>query len=139
MPPLYSTYKDIGKDSITPPSHQVKSNIPGAIQITSEAHRNEIINSNLIVVIYNFTDWCGPCKLTSPAFDILSHKFKNGAMLVKEDVDQELEGGLDISAVPVFHFYIKGNNYNDLTVSGGDLEVVEAQLVKIIEKVVMHK
>jgi thiol-disulfide isomerase/thioredoxin len=133
----YSTYKDLGKNSNNP--QQISSNIPSVIRIESEQHRNQIINNNLVVVIYNYTDWCGPCKQSSPAFDLLSHKFKNGAMLVKENTDDELEGGPLVTGVPVFHYYIKGKYYEDLSISGGEMDIVEVQLVKILEKVALHK
>lgn len=132
----YSTYKDLGKDVITP---QVPRNVPPALKIESEEHRNHIINNNMVVIVYNYTEWCTPCKQTSPAFDLLSHKFKNNALLVKEDADDELDGAPPVTGVPAFHFYIKGKHYNDLAVSGGEIDIVEAQLVKILEKVALHK
>jgi thiol-disulfide isomerase/thioredoxin len=89
----------------------------------------------MIVIIYNYTEWCGPCKTASPAFDIISEKFKRVAMLVKENTDDELEEGPQVTAVPVFHFYIKGVFYNDLSISGGLINDVEAQLLKILEKI----
>jgi thiol-disulfide isomerase/thioredoxin len=132
----YSTYKNIGKDSIT---QQTPANIPPAVIIKDKNHRNNIIFHNDIVIIYNFTNWCGPCKQIAAPYDILSDKYRGRASLVKENVDDEIENAPQVTGVPAFHFYIKGKYYEDLNIVGGDLEMVETQLLKIIEKVALHK
>ena len=53
--------------------------------------------------------------------------------------DDEIEGAGQVSGGPAFHFYVGGKHYNDLNISGGDLELLEKQLLNIIEKVSIHK
>ena len=132
----YSTYKDIGKDVIT---QQTPDNIKPSTIIVDTNHMNYIIKNKKITIIYNFTDWCGPCKQIAAPYNILTHKYQGRAALVKENVDDEIEGAPQVTGVPVFHIYVRGKHYSDLNITGGDLELLEKQLLNIIEKVSIHK
>ena len=104
-------------------------------EITSAADRKNIIQTNKVVVIDNFTEWCGPCKACAPQFAILCKKYIKPGLcaLVKEDEDKKF-GGLPVSikAVPCFHFYINGHFQDHLMFTGADIKLVEQTLIKLL-------
>ena len=127
----YASYKNIGRDLNAPPPESLNP----VIKIQSNQHRSDIINNNDITVVDNYTEWCGPCKQIAPQYSILSQKYQGRCALVVEDVDDEIEGAMEIRGVPCFHFYVRGKFMPTLTITGGDIPLVEETLQKIMQKV----
>ena len=123
----YASYKTLGKDKDAPPPESMME-IP---QITSQEHRASVITSNRVVIIDNYTDWCGPCKTVSPRFAQLAQRYQGKAVFVKENVEDGHRGAPKVRGVPCFHFYINGQYIQDLTITGGSIERVEEALSKI--------
>ena len=128
----YASYKSLGKDPKAPPPESM-ADIP---RITSHDHRSALINKYPVVVIDNYTDWCGPCKSVAPHFAVLAQKYQNmypqQIIFVKENVDDEFTGAPMIRGVPCFHFYIKGAYVKEFTVTGGSIEPVKEKLQQIL-------
>lgn len=103
--------------------------------ITSLAERQNIIKTNIVVVIYNYTPWCGPCKQCAPQFAKLCKTYiKNGlCALVKEDVDKHFgDTSPPVRGVPCFHFYINGQFQHDKIVMGAHVPTVEQELQTLL-------
>ena len=71
---------------------------------------NEVIKSDIPVVVDFFATWCGPCKLIAPVLDQLAEEFNGTAKIVKLDVDQakEIATNYDIKGVPTLIFFKDG-------------------------------
>lgn len=54
-------------------------------------HHNEVMNSELPVLVDFYADWCGPCKMMSPIMDTLSTELEGQAKICKINVDDERE------------------------------------------------
>ena len=52
---------------------------------------NEVIKSDIPVVVDFFATWCGPCKMIAPVLDQLAEEFAGKAKIVKVDVDESRE------------------------------------------------
>jgi|TARA_Y100000310_G_scaffold302635_1_gene340212 thioredoxin 1 len=80
------------------------------IEITQENLDKEIINSEEIVVVDFWAEWCVPCKQMTPIFEELSKEMKK-IKFVKIDVDsnQDLAMKYNIMSVPTFMVLNKGN------------------------------
>ena len=130
----YKTYDKLGKNP-NQPAPETMANIP---LITSRYHRLNLIKNHRVVIIENFTTWCGPCKTVAPLFAQLALKYmkikelQGHIAFVKEDVDNEYEDCPEIRGVPCFHFYGNGIHVPDLTVTGGNISTVEENLRKIL-------
>ena len=66
---------------------------------------------------------------------MLAQKYQGRCAVVMEDVDDEIEGAREVRGVPCFHFYVRGQFMPTLTVTGGDISLVEETLQKIMQKV----
>jgi thiol-disulfide isomerase/thioredoxin len=129
----YASYSSLGKDP-TAPSPESMAEISA---ITSQDHRTSLINKYRIVLIDNYTDWCGPCKAVTPLFAQLAQKYQNlypgHVVFVKENVEDDYGGNPPISGVPCFHYYLQGKYIQELTVTGGDINQVEENLKKLLK------
>ena len=120
----YSTYANLGK-SEDEPTEEEASNVE---IIQSKEHRQDICRKNRIVVIDNYTEWCGPCKFCAPQFIKLASELKGKAAFCKEDVDKQFGETPPIRGVPCFHIYVNGEYKKDLTVTGADVDQVRQKL-----------
>ena len=119
---MYKTYAQVGKsnDEVSPESQAF---IPS---VTSLEQRMSVIEQYPLVVIDNYTEWCGPCKTCAPKFAQLAQKYENkGVAFLKEDAELQLGNAPPVRGVPTFHFYFKGKCLDDLSVVGADINLVE--------------
>jgi len=56
--------------------------------INSGEFKDEVLNSNDVVLIDFFAEWCGPCKMLSPIVEELSKEMEGKAKVFKVDVDK---------------------------------------------------
>lgn len=128
----YASYSSLGKDPKAPPPESM-AEIP---RITSQDHRHALIKKFRILVIDNYTDWCGPCKSVAPHFAQLAQKYQNmypnQVSFAKENVEDNFRGSPQVRGVPCFHFYLMGSHIPELTVTGGNIKSVQENLDKLL-------
>ncbi|AUP81327.1 thioredoxin [Flavivirga eckloniae] len=63
---------------------------------------NTIINSNTIVLVDFYADWCGPCKMLAPILKQVKEELGDAVKIVKIDVDknQPLAAKYQVCGVP---------------------------------------
>jgi thioredoxin 1 len=109
------------------------------VESVSDLNRkNEIINSNKLVVIDVFGSWCNPCKAIDEPYKKLAEKYNSlgTCMLIKEDVDLGLQqpDGVKIKGVPAFLFFVNGKY--DGMISGADISGVEHMIKTLSSKTI---
>lgn len=111
------------------------SNSNSVHQIKSAKERKALINNNRIVVVDNYTDWCGPCKQCAPKFADIAQKYKHPGLcdFAKENVEDKCgEWPVEISGVPCFHFYINGQFQDEMTITGADIGSIERTIKSLL-------
>ena len=58
-----------------------------ALEVTDDSFSNEVLNSELPVLVDFWADWCGPCKMVSPIVEELSNDYDGKIKVTKLDVD----------------------------------------------------
>ncbi len=63
------------------------------------------------VLVDFYADWCGPCKMVSPAVERLAHEYSGKLLTVKINVDKKQDIALkyDVQAIPTIMMFFKGN------------------------------
>lgn len=59
------------------------------ITITNDNFEEEVLKSELPVLIDFWADWCGPCKMMSPVVDELAEELTGKIKVGKVNVDEE--------------------------------------------------
>lgn len=59
------------------------------ITITNDNFEDEVLKSELPVLLDFWADWCGPCKMMSPVVDALAEELEGKVKVGKVNVDEE--------------------------------------------------
>lgn len=72
------------------------------VHVTDDTFEEEVINSDLPVLIDFWADWCGPCKMVAPILDKLAGEFAGDVKIAKVDVDNNpaLAQSFQIMSIP---------------------------------------
>lgn len=71
---------------------------------------NELINSDVPVLVDFFATWCGPCKTMSPILDDVAKQVQGKAKVIKVDVDknQQAAAAYQVRGVPTLILFKNG-------------------------------
>ncbi len=81
-------------------------------EITNENFEQEVLNSEIPVLIDFWAPWCQPCLMMAPALDELSEELEGKVKIGKVDVEnpgnQELAGTYKIQSIPNMKLFKNG-------------------------------
>jgi len=102
-------------------------------EIQTAEDKKNMLNAYKICLIDVYADWCGPCKLTAPAFTKMFKNYNlNGVVgLAKENVELGLSRSVQV--IPTFQFIVDGKLESIIT--GADMHSVEQKLISLIQNI----
>ena len=68
------------------------------IKVTEETFENEVLKSELPVLVDCYADWCGPCKMMAPVLEKMAEKFEGRLKVCKVNVSLRTARALRISS-----------------------------------------
>jgi len=88
------------------------------IILNKENFENEVLKSEIPVVVDFYADWCGPCKMLAPILKEVAEEYVGKVKVCKINVDNEMEIAekYEIVAIPTLIYFKNGDIVN--TVSG---------------------
>lgn len=80
------------------------------INLNSSNFNEEITNTDKLVLIDFFANWCGPCKMLSPIISEIANEYSDSVKVCKVNVDesQELAIEYNIMSIPTLLFFKNG-------------------------------
>lgn len=83
------------------------------MKVTDENFEQEVLNSNIPVLVDFYADWCGPCKMLSPIVDEVA-KENDDIKVVKVNVDESQNTAIkyQIMSIPTLVVIKNGNEVN---------------------------
>lgn len=72
------------------------------LKITRENFENEVMKSNIPVLIDFWAPWCGPCRMMGPIIEQLAEEYEGKAKVGKVNVDEdgELSQEFGVMSIP---------------------------------------
>ena len=77
------------------------------IDVNKENFDNEVLESDVKVLVVFNADWCGPCQMLKPVLEELSEKYK--IVSVNVDDNMELAREYGIMTIPCLILFKDGN------------------------------
>lgn len=96
------------------------------MNVQNRDHRVQLLKENGIVCIDVWADWCQPCKDALPVYTEMAKKYSGNCLLIKEELNPNLAKEYDLSQVPTFLIFIKGQLHKKI--AGFNPEDIEGTL-----------
>lgn len=80
------------------------------LAVTDGSFKEEVLDSNVPVLVDFWAAWCGPCRMIAPVVEELAGEFAGRAKVVKMDVDHNTETPMQygIRSIPTLLFFKDG-------------------------------
>ena len=85
-------------------------NTHNPLTVTDSSFKEEVLDSDVPVLVDFWAAWCGPCRMIAPVVEELAGEFAGRAKVVKMDVDQNTETPMQygIRSIPTLLFFKDG-------------------------------
>ena len=82
----------------------------GPIDVTDNTWEDEVLNSDLPILVEFWAEWCGPCKMIAPAVHDLAEEYTGKLNVAKVDIDNspEIATKYGIRSIPALIFFRDG-------------------------------
>ena len=86
------------------------------IKVTDATFEEEVLKSNIPVVVDFWAEWCGPCRAIAPVLEELSKEFSGKVKIVKLNVDenQNYASQYGIRSIPTLIAFKNGELVNQV-------------------------
>ena len=100
-------------------------------QVSDASFEQDVLGSELPVLVDFWAEWCGPCKMIAPVLDELADEYAGKLKICKVDVEAnpEVPGKFGIRGIPTLILF-KGGNVEATKVGA----LSRSQLVQFIDE-----
>ncbi len=100
---------------------------------TSDNFDKEVLQSDIPVVVDFYADWCGPCKMLSPAVEAMESIFAGKVKVGKLNVDEngDIAERYGVMSIPTVIFF-KGGEIAGTSVGLITKDVLQSKIEQIL-------
>ncbi len=102
-------------------------------KFTDQSFNEEVLKSEMPVLVDFYADWCGPCRLVSPIVDELAGTYEGKINVGKVDIDANSKVASDygVMSIPTVILFLKGKEVARQVGFGG-----KDAYIQMIDKVI---
>ncbi|BAY86356.1 MAG: thioredoxin [Rivularia sp. (in: cyanobacteria)] len=102
-----------------------------ATQVTDSSFKQEVLDSEVPVLVDFWAPWCGPCRMVAPVVDEISSQYEGQIKVVKVNTDENpnVASQYGIRSIPTLMIF-KGGQKVDMVVGA----VPKTTLANTLEK-----
>ena len=80
------------------------------VVVSSQNFENEVVKSNVPVLVDFWASWCAPCRMIAPIVEELAKEYDGKLKVAKLDVDsnQDVAGAFGIMSIPTLLIFNNG-------------------------------
>ena len=78
--------------------------------VTDATFDEQVIQSEVPVLVDFWAPWCGPCRMVAPVLEQIAEKYQGRAKVVKVNVDEEqrVAGQMGVRSIPTIALFHNG-------------------------------
>ena len=102
-------------------------------KFTSANFEEEVLNSEIPVLVDFYADWCGPCKMMAPIVESLAESFDGKVKVGKLNIDEEMDIAQKyrVMSIPTFIVF-KGGQALETSVGAMSKDDLEKKLQTVL-------
>lgn len=102
-------------------------------KFTSTNFENEVLASEIPVLVDFYADWCGPCKMMAPIVEELANKYDGKVKIGKCNIDEEegLARLYRVMSIPTMKIFVDGKEAGTI-VGAVPQKELEDQIDKVL-------
>ncbi|HIK36082.1 MULTISPECIES: thioredoxin [unclassified Thermosynechococcus] len=104
-----------------------------ALSVTDATFEEEVLNSDIPVLVDFWAPWCGPCRMVAPVVDEIANEYEGRVKVVKVNTDENSKVATDfgIRSIPTLMIF-KGGQKVDILVGAVPKTKIEATLEQFL-------
>jgi thioredoxin 1 len=86
------------------------------LNIADSQFETEVVNSDQLVLVDFWAEWCGPCKALGPKLEEIAGELKGSAKIIKINIDENKETAqkFGIRSIPTMIIFKQGKDVETL-------------------------
>ena len=106
-----------------------------ALPVTDSSFNQQVLESELPVLVDFWAPWCGPCRMVTPVVDEISKEFEGQVKVVKVNTDENpnVASQYGIRSIPTLMIF-KGGQRVDMVVGAVPKTTLASTVEKYINK-----
>jgi thioredoxin 1 len=102
-----------------------------AVQVTDASFKQDVLESDIPVLVDFWAPWCGPCRMVAPVVDEIAQQYEGKVKVVKLNTDEnpQVASQYGIRSIPTLMIF-KGGQRVDMVVGA----VPKTTLANTLEK-----
>jgi len=103
----------------------------GAMPVTDASFEQDVLNSEIPVLVDFWAPWCGPCRMVAPVVDEIAEQYDGKVKVVKLNTDENpgIAGQYNIRSIPTLMIFKNGQRVEQVVGA-----VPKATLATTLEK-----
>jgi thioredoxin 1 len=104
------------------------------VELTAQNFDDEVVKSDLPVLVDFWAAWCGPCRFIAPVVEELATKYEGKIKVGKLNVDDhgEVAGRYGIHSIPTLLLFHNGELV-DRQIGAVPAQAIESMFAKVID------